>query len=250
VTAHHFFVSGLADVAAGGTVELSAEDSRHALRSLRLRPGEDVSLADGSGLYARARLVRDESGRAVFEVMEVESRPQPRPALTVAMAPPKGDRLAWSVQKLAEVGVDELLLMAGTERAVRRPDPEQGGGLDRRLARVAREAAMQSRRPFVMPVGWTTLEEATAPAGGPAVLLWEGATVPLREAMDAARESRPVPDAIRLVVGPEGGFSDVEIEAATVAGARIASLGPGILRTETAALVAAALALDHLGRLG
>src|SRR5262249_27421377 len=117
---------------------------------------------------------------------------------------------------------------------------------DGRLQRIAREAAMQSRRRFVMDVGWITLEEAVASTGGPVLLLWEGATEPLRRAepIDAAAE------VVRLVVGPEGGFSEVEVELATVAGARTVSLGPGILRTETAALAGAVLVLGHLSRLG
>jgi 16S rRNA (uracil1498-N3)-methyltransferase len=246
VTAPHFFVSTLGDVGSGGTVQLSPEDSRHALRSLRLRPGEDVSLADGSGRFARGGILRDEDGIAVVEVLELESVEQPAPRVVVAMAPPKGDRLAWAVQKLAEVGVDDLLLVADAQRAIRRPSRgDRERVAEGRLERIAREAAMQSRRPFVMSVGWTSLEEAIAPASGPVLLLWEGSAEPLgTERLDTSLEE------VRLVIGPEGGFSEVEVELATVAGARPVSLGPAILRTETAALAGAVLVLGRLGRLG
>jgi 16S rRNA (uracil1498-N3)-methyltransferase len=246
VTAPHFFVSSLADVQPGGSVRLSSEDSRHALRSLRLRPGEDVTLADGSGWFARGGIRANDGALAVVEVLELEFAEQPSPRVLVAMAPPKSDRLAWAVQKLAEVGVDELLLLADTERAVRRP--KQGDReriAEGRLQRVAREAAMQSRRRFVMDVGWTTLEQATDPATGRVFLLWEGATEPL--GWDPADGSA---DLVRVVVGPEGGFSEVEVEQAAVAGVRPVSLGPAILRTETAALAGAILVLGRLGRLG
>jgi 16S rRNA (uracil1498-N3)-methyltransferase len=183
---------------------------------------------------------------AVVEVLELEFAEQASPRVIVAMAPPKGDRLAWAVQKLAEVGVDELLLLADAERAVRRP---KRGDRERiaegRLQRIAREAAMQSRRRFVMEVGWTALEEAVQGAAGPTLLLWEGATDPLH-----AQPLGDAAEAIRLVVGPEGGFSEVEVEQATVAGASPVSLGPAILRTETAALAASVLVLGRLGRLG
>jgi 16S rRNA (uracil1498-N3)-methyltransferase len=79
-----------------------------------------------------------------------------------------------------------------------------------------------------------------------ALMLWEGATTPLRDALSAL----PPAEEIRLLVGPEGGFADVEIERAVAAGAPLVTLGPGILRTETAALVAAVITLDALGRLG
>ncbi len=247
MTAPHFFVStGLGDVAPGGTVRLSPEDSRHALRSLRLRAGEVVTLADGSGWFARGGMRAAEGDLAVVEVLELEFEPQAPPRVVVAMAPPKGERLAWVVQKLAEIGVDELLMLADAERTVRRPkrtDRERiAGG---RLRRIAREAAMQSRRRFVMDVGWTTLEEAFEPAGGPVLMLWEGAIEPLRmERIDGTAET------VRLVVGPEGGFSEIEVEEAIAAGARPVSLGRAILRTETAALAGSVLVLGSLGRLG
>ena len=246
VTAPHFFVSALGDVHPGETVRLSPEDSRHALRSLRLRPGEGVTLADGTGWSARGGMQPADGDAAVVEVLELEFAEQASPRVIVTMAPPKGDRLAWAVQKLVEVGVDELWLLADAERAVRRP---KRGDRERvaegRLERIAREAAMQSRRRFVMEVGWTTFEEAIDPAGDPVLLLWEGATQPMHaEPIDGSAET------VRLVVGPEGSFSDVEIEQATVAGAKPVSLGPAILRTETAAVAAAVLVLGRLGRLG
>ena len=106
---------------------------------------------------------------------------------------------------------------------------------------------MQARRPFVMEVaGGASMRDALAAGEAPAtcVVLWEGATLPLTTVLpDQA-------DSVRLLVGPEGGFSDEEIESAREAGAALASLGPGILRTETAAVVAAAIVWAHYGRLG
>ena len=104
---------------------------------------------------------------------------------------------------------------------------------------------MQSRQPFVTEVESSgPFHDALAAAGCTVVVLWEGSE---------ARLSRLLPaeaDAVRLLVGPEGGLSDMEVEAAREAGAHLASLGPGILRTETAAVVGAALVLAHYGRLG
>jgi 16S rRNA (uracil1498-N3)-methyltransferase len=243
VSAPQFFVQGLAE---GERAVLRDEDARHALRSLRLQPGDEVVLADGAGAVARGRL-GERDGRAIVDVDEVRQVARPVPALCVAMAPPKGDRLAWAVQKLAEVGVDEIVLME-SERAVRRwGESERGERARRRLEVVAREAAMQSRRPFVPAIGGpSTLMQAldAGKRGTRVVVLWEGAEAPLGELLGGPATM------IRLVVGPEGGFAAHEVGAARAAGAHVASLGDGILRTETAALAATVVALHHLGRLG
>jgi 16S rRNA (uracil1498-N3)-methyltransferase len=256
VTAPHFFVEHLAGVEPGHVAELSPADSRHALRALRLRPGEDVTLADGAGWFARGRMVPapgrggDRRSVASVEVLEVEARAQPSPAVTVVMAPPKGDRLAWAVQKLAEVGSDRLVLVTDAERAVREVGGERGRALLERLRAIAREAAMQSRRPFVMEIAESGLDAVLegVSARGPVLMLWEGATEPLGEALPSLRAAAP--DAILLLVGPEGSFAQSEIDRAQVAGAHLVSLGPSILRTETAALAAAAIVLSAFGRLG
>jgi 16S rRNA (uracil1498-N3)-methyltransferase len=166
------------------------------------------------------------------------------PLFSVALAPPTGERLAWAVQKLAEVGVDEALLIE-TERSVR---TWRGERVDRAVARmgaVAREAAMQSRRPFLMEVrGGLTLDDVLRAGAAPLVMLWEEATEPIVAALPGDASG------VRLIVGPEGGFSSAEAERAREAGAALASLGPAILRTETAAVVGAALVLARYGRLG
>ena len=250
MTAPHFFVERLGGVEPGAVVDLSPGDSRHALRALRLRAGEGVTLADGAGGFARGRIAAaaTESARAPIarvEILEVEVRVPPSPRVVVTMAAPKGDRLSWAVQKLTEVGVDGLVLLEDTERAVRAAG-ERGSARSERLRRIAREAAMQSRRPFVMEIAAAGFEQALAPDEGLLLMLWEGAEEPMRAALETAAP----PASVRLLVGPEGSFSEAEVDRARTAGARMVSLGPGILRTETAALAAAIIALNVLGRLG
>jgi 16S rRNA (uracil1498-N3)-methyltransferase len=247
VTAPHFFITPdqAADLTVGQEVGLGPEDSRHALRSLRLRPGEEVTVADGSGLWATGVMAGERDGRAVIEVRETREVDRPEPVLTVVMAPPKGDRLTWAVQKLGELGVDDLSLMA-TERTIRYPRNDgKGHRLFERLQSVAREAAMQSRRPFIMDVGeFDGLREALLPSGGLTIMLHEQAPDSLTEVL------RDDVAGLMLLVGPEGGFSEQEVDEARRSGAVIASLGPGILRTETAAVVGATLVLARFGRLG
>ncbi len=240
MTAPHFFVDALEP----GTVGLSAEDSRHALRALRLRPGEEISLADGRGMVALGAFVGDRDGLAMVRVAETRRVLRRGTMVSVALAPPKGDRLAWAIQKLAELGVDEVVLVE-TERSVRAwPKDRVERALERQRA-VAREAAMQARLPFVMDIRAADGPlDTPGPSNIHAVMLWEGAAERLGTALpDRAR-------AVRLLIGPEGGFTEREVQAAREAGAAVTSLGPGILRTETAAVVGAALVLARYGRLG
>ena len=97
---------------------LSSEDSRHALRSLRLRPGDAVTLSDDEGLLASARLIGEEDGLAVVEVESTRRVVRRGVMVSVALSPPKGERLAWAIQKLAELGVDEIMPVR-TSRSVR-----------------------------------------------------------------------------------------------------------------------------------
>jgi len=240
VSAPQFFVPRLL---AGERVPLGPDDARHAVGSLRLRAGDVVRLADGDGAVGSATVVEAGRGNAVLEVGAVERVARPSPSLSVALAPPKGDRLSWAVQKLAEVGVDEVILLQ-TERSIRRWEGERAAGTIDRLSAVAREAAMQSRRPFVTRVaGPAPLAGVVSGVAG-VIVLWEQAT----DGFGAALE-RSAGD-VRLVVGPEGGLAEEEVDRCVAAGAVTASLGEGILRTETAALAASVVALTHLGRLG
>jgi 16S rRNA (uracil1498-N3)-methyltransferase len=165
VSAPRFFVATL-EVEPGSIIRLSAQDSRHALRSLRLRRGDELSVADGRGRIASARLLTERAGgrseEAQAEVLEVRSAIRPTPSVSVAMAPPKGDRLSWAVQKLGELGVDGLALLQ-SERSVRtlKSDRDRSERSVERLRNVAREAAMQSRQAFVMEIdGVCSLEDA------------------------------------------------------------------------------------------
>lgn len=242
MTAPHFFVDPATheELRVGDRVRLSEQDSLHALRSRRLRPGEEVTVSNDLSWQGKGRLAGEENGHAVVEVQDVWRIEPRRPEIDVSVAPPKGDRLVWAVQKLSELGVHHLGLMQ-TERSIRFPSAHAFA----RLAVVAREAAMQSAQPKVMDVrGWDGLRMALIAKGGCGVMLHEAATERLSGVLPADA------DRIHLLVGPEGGFSDSEVSQARNAAFRIASLGPSILRTETAAVVGAALALARYGRLG
>jgi 16S rRNA (uracil1498-N3)-methyltransferase len=135
-----------------------------------------------------------------------------------------------------------------TARGVRRWRGARADRARERVEAVAREAAKQSRRRFLPliegPMSWGEAIGSAA-EGGPVVVLWERATTGLA----AALPDDP-PDAIALVVGPEGGITEAEAADAGSRGALVAALGASILRTETAALAAASIVLSRYGRLG
>jgi 16S rRNA (uracil1498-N3)-methyltransferase len=243
VSSPHFFAGAPEP---GEAVILSSEDAGHAVRSLRLRVGDEFTSSDGRGAVATCRVVRAERLLVEGEVVDRSVEPRPLPSLCVVLAPPKGDRLTWAVQKLVEVGADEIVLVEAS-RAVRRWPGERADRAGPRLAAVGREAAKQSRRRFEPsvsgPVPWD--EAVVASPRGVLVVLWERAGGGLLETLPPG-----VPDEVTLVIGPEGGIPEEEVRAAERAGAAVASLGPNVLRTETAAVAAAAVALARYGRLG
>ena len=230
----------------GETVTLAPDDAHHALRSLRLAPGDRFTSSDGRGAVARCRVTRAGGSGVEGEVEERSEESRPSPFVSVVLAAPKGERLTWAVQKLTEIGADRIVL-AEAPRSVRRWDRERGERIAGRLEAVSREAAKQSRRRFLPrvegPVPWAAAID-DALAEGPAVVLWERASEPLTSLLPPSAER------VTLAIGPEGGIGDKDARAAEAAGASLASLGPGILRTETAAIVSAALALSRYGRLG
>jgi 16S rRNA (uracil1498-N3)-methyltransferase len=199
--------------------ELEPDDHHHLLRVLRLRPGDPITVSDGAGGYRSARL-----GRGSLPEVEggVVSVPRPLPAVGVGFALLKGDRPELVVQKLTELGVDEIRPFTAA-RSVVRWDEDRRARAHQRLERVAREAAMQSRRVWLPTVATVaTVGEVAATAG----------------AARADRGGGPLEPGHRTVlVGPEGGWSDEEraLELPVV------GLADGVLRAETAAIVAGAL---------
>ena len=213
VVSAHVFVADLS------APVLDTGDHHHLERVLRLRAGEAVSASDGAGRWVPCRWV----GGAALEVDgEVVVESEPSPAITVAFSPVKGDRPEWAVQKLTEVGVDRIVPLVAA-RSVVRWTGDRGAAVVARWRRVAREAAMQSRRAWLPTVG-------EAVAFGVAAA-WPGATMAVGGGAPPSLD-RPV-----VLVGPEGGWADEELGA----GLCTVGLGPNVLRTETAAVVAGTL---------
>jgi 16S rRNA (uracil1498-N3)-methyltransferase len=195
---------------------LAADDHHHLSRVLRLREGEKVSVGDGNGGW---RICRYATGGALEPDTDVQYSHRPVPSITIGFALPKADRPEWIVQKLTEIGVDTFVVLH-TERSVVRWDADRAHRNLAKLSKVAREAAMQSRRLWLPTVIGPVTPEQLA---GPTVALAEPEGEPLSL------------DTSTVLIGPEGGWTEAELSRH----ARHARLGSSILRVETAALVAA-----------
>jgi 16S rRNA (uracil1498-N3)-methyltransferase len=188
----------------------------HLSRVLRLRAGAAVTVTDGRGRWRACRVADDQALEPAGDV-----RIEPAPvATTVIVTAPKGDRLEWLVQKCTEVGVGRIVLVQAA-RSVVRWDGERAAKQLARLATIAAEASMQARRVWL-----------------PAVEGPVAAVDVLASAVVAEPGGRPVGPGDRCIaIGPEGGWTSDEL---ALAGGQV-SLGPNILRVETAAVVAATL---------
>ena len=210
----------VADVAAPAP---DREAMHHLLRVLRLRDREAVTVTDGNGRW-RECVITGASIEATGDVHVVEQRD---PMLTVAVAPPKGDRLEWLVAKCTEVGIDRIVLLEAERSVVRWQGDRADKQLDR-LRRIIVEASMQSRRVW--------LPELAGPLQAAGVL---------PEAAVAEPGGEPVTAGVpTIAIGPEGGWSPAELAAA----AATVSLGDQILRVETAAVAAAVLMVNQSPR--
>lgn len=229
---------------AGRTAVLAGPEGRHAATVRRLAVGERVDLTDGAGQVAECVVTAVQPARLELAVRARRREPPPRPTLAVAQALPKGDRGQLAVELMTEAGVDVIVPWTA-ERCITHWQGERG---DRALARwqaTAREAAKQARRawlPAVTPPVTTAALAQQVRSAALAILLDPAAAHPL------GGLALPGDGQILVIVGPEGGVSPAEQAALAAAGAVAASLGPTVLRTSSAGVVAASVLLSRSGR--
>lgn len=247
-----------------GTVVFAAEDYGHLNKVLRLRPGDRVTAVYGGTEY-ETELTRMAGGEAAGRILaELSPEREARARVTLVQGLPKGDKMETIIQKGTEIGAAAFWPVRAA-RSVVRLDPGRTVERIRRWQRVAREAAQQSGRveiPEVRPLGdlaavMTDIGRGRAadPSRILALIPFEGEpAVGMRRVLDefssAARPGGPISPEVYLVIGPEGGLEEAEIGAARQAGVIPVSLGPRIMRTETAGPAALAAVLYHFGDFG
>jgi 16S rRNA (uracil1498-N3)-methyltransferase len=203
---------------------ISSEDRHHLQRVLRLREGARIALCDGRGAWCEAILSTE---LAPASDVFYENRPDPPVRLSVAL--PKGERADWLIQKVTEIGIDVIALVEARHSVARWGD--RAARHLERFARITRAAAAQSRR------AW--LPDLFGPID------YEGAVAPAGTAVAHPGGGPLAPGLRNVVIGPEGGWSPAELDAAPAT----VGLGPQVLRVETAALVASTLLVALRSRL-
>lgn len=228
-----FLVGG--GLKAGATLTLSPEESKHAVKSLRLTEGSTIALIDGRGLEAEGLLRSADMGGALVEILSVREAEASLP-IEIIQATLKGPKMDWLVEKLTEIGVAEIRL------AITKHTVATGEKIER-WQRIAQSAVKQSGNPQIPSI------HAAKPLAELLPLLGEGLKILLQPGADKGlaeliRENKG--QRVMLAIGPEGGFTPDEERYLQEAGFVPAALSRQILRGETAALVAAALAAHSI----
>ena len=210
-----------------GRIALEGDEARHLGMVLRAEPGRVVEVFDGRGHAHRAEVLSVDKRRVWLSIV-APLPPRPLPCrLVLGVAPPKGDRLDWLVEKATELGVSTLVPLR-TARSVVDPRPAKVDRLRRAVVEATKQCGRDTLMEVAEPMAWADWlglgPGLIAVPGGLDVSAW-----PCFEA-DAT---------IRLAIGPEGGFTAVELERA--AGWTAVNLGPTTLRIETAAMAGAAI---------
>ncbi len=228
-------------------ITLTATASRHLLRVLRLRPGDALTVFDGLGGEYPARLLASESSRLATLALEGRrDRERESPlSLTLAQVVARGEKMDLIIQKAVELGVQHIIPLT-SQRCNVHLDPRRAEKRHRHWQGIiiaACEQCGRNRLPRLAPV--TTIDDWLAQPAQAAtrLLLSPGAERTLGEWASGT----PATDEIQLLIGPEGGLADEEIERCSRAGCRELRLGARILRTETAGLAALAALQALLG---
>jgi len=231
-------------------LRLGGDAHRYLTRVLRLSAGARVDLFDGRGTEVDAVIIAADAREVTLALGERRSvPPRATPPVTLLQGLPRAERMDLVVQKATELGAARVVPVRTARSAV-----GQQGRPDR-WEKIAREAARQSGRadwPELAPVAALADAVTNLAPGGLRVVPWEEApgARPLSGILGGATAAETPPSGVVLMIGPEGGLTEDEVALATGAGFVIATMGPRILRTETAAIVAIALAQAALGGLG
>ena len=228
---HRFYCPQLVEA---GSVTLTDSEAHHLAHVLRSQPDDIVELFNGNGLVATCRVATIRKRDVELEVQAARREELPQKVLTIATAVPKGDRFDWLIEKATELGVSRLIPLT-TSRSVVDPRTSK---LDK-LRQTVVAACKQSCRNHLMEIAavtsWPDFIRQFVPDHTVLIAHPQGELLESVGPLPANHEKPLI-----IAIGPEGGFSDVEIQLALRAGANVIQLGRQILRIETAAIGLAA----------
>lgn len=227
-----FFIDSLNE----NNVSITGPDAKHIALSLRMSKGNEIVLSDGKGIDAKGIIESICPDEIIVSVNEkYHSKAEPNVYLTLYQALPKFDKMEFIIQKATELGASKIVPVM-TSRCISRPDEKQMKKKIERFRKIAEEAAMQSQRGIIPEIGdlvsfdkaLDEIKSADLP-----IIFYECSDFPLSKAMKDFNGKT-----ISILIGSEGGFSAEEAEKAKTKGIMSLSLGPRILRCETAPIAA------------
>lgn len=248
-----FFSPQAAEAVAGQVLTFGEDVAGHAVRVRRLGPGDELEVVDGSGTRVRGIVTTASANELGLHIASVTHTEVDQPRLVLVQALAKGDRDLQAIEAATEIGVDEVVPWAA-ERSIADWPAKKRDKLAAKWDNVLRAASLQARRSrfplrhdLVRGIGLaSTLSETDT-----VYVLHEAAELKLSQALrdsDSANTSAAAFGRIVLVVGPEGGVSDAELDALAAIGAKAVLLGPTVLRSSSAGAAGLVMAQNSLGR--
>lgn len=231
-------------------IHITGNDVNHIARVLRMAPGDEITVLDGRGNSYEARIEAIAKSEVVCSVVrQTQATGAPPVRITLAQGIPKGDKMDLIIQKSVELGVHRVIPLI-CKRSIVKMEQDRTLRKQERWQRIALEAAKQCRRPDVPQItGPQQLDQVLSSMSFEdlALLPWEEESGrSLKEVLMAGMS----PGEVYVFIGPEGGFTPDEAEQARARGALTVTLGPRILRTETAGLAVLTMILYQWGDLG
>lgn len=225
----------------GEQAELHGPEAHHAIHVMRLGVGDSITLFDGSGTEFDAQVEKLDRRSLRLSILERRMVDRELPfKLSLAVALPKGDRQRWLIEKATELGVTRIIPLTTARSVVR-----VSSSSIKKLDRAAIEASKQCGRNVLMrieePVAWSSFVAGL----NETEQRWFAHPMSADLSLSEACRSRSAAGNLLVAIGPEGGFDDAEVALAKEAGWKSISLGPRILRIETAALAVAAAVVSE-----
>ena len=230
-------------------IEIIGQDVRHIRDVLRLEPNAELIICDGKGIDYKSIIIQIEKEIILAQILDkTNSSAEPQTKLTLFQSLIKGDKFEWVIQKAIEIGVHEIIPMETTHCVVKIDNPKKTEAKVGRWNKIAQSAAKQSGRgviPVVLnPISYAEALQLSEKMDISCVAYEKEMSTNLKTCLEGARGKT-----VGVLVGPEGGFSEKEVSMAKKADVKSITLGPRILRSETASIVLVSNILYELGEM-
>ena len=244
---NRFFIN--ADKVTGSRVEISGEDAGHILRVLRLGVDDSIELCDGAGMEYPATIVESVKDRLTAKLGPGRpSEGEPSVKVTLYQGMPKSNKMDLIIQKCVELGIHSIVPLETARTITNLSEPKKSEKKVARWQKIAEEAAKQSKRGIIprIEAPMTYAQIIKSASHSMKLIPWEGEReMGLKGSLDSAEDKTD----IGIVIGPEGGFDDEEIALAKEYGWKSITLGPRILRTETAGMATLTAIMFYMGEI-